>query len=131
MKKTTSFAIAALMLVQCTVAFCQKSELNNITGVLCAESSVNLPPNSIDVVFICDVYHHFEFPKTTLASIKRALKKHGHMVVSDFERIEGTTKAWTMGHVRAGKEVFRAEIQDAGFTLVDDKQIEGLKENYF
>jgi hypothetical protein len=36
-----------------------------------------------------------------------------------------------IGHVRAGKEVFRAEILDAGFTLVDEKKIDGLKENYF
>ena len=36
-----------------------------------------------------------------------------------------------MNHVRAGKEVFRAEIQDAGFALVEEKKIEGLKEITF
>ena len=105
--------------------------LHNIMGVLCAGNSVNLPPNSADVVFVCDTYHHFEYPKSTLASIHRALKPDGTLIVIDFERIEGQTRDWLIGHVRAGKEVFRAEIQDAGFTLVEEKKIDGFEENYF
>ena len=108
-----------------------KNNLTNITGVLCAENSVNLPPNSVDVFFICDTYHHFEYPKSTLASIKKALKPDGHLILIDFERIPGKTRKWTMSHVRAGKGVFRSEIQNAGFKLVDDKLIKGFKENYF
>ena len=108
-----------------------KAELKNITGVLCAENSINLPTNSVDVVFVCDTYHHFEFPKSTLASINRALKQDGQLILIDFERIEGESREWLLGHVRAGKDVFRAEVQDAGFTLVQEKMIDGLKENYF
>ena len=108
-----------------------KKGLKNITGVLCAENSSNLPPNSVDVVFICDTYHHFEYPTSTMKSIHRALRKDGHLIVIDFERIKGKSRKWIMGHVRAGKEEFRAEIQDAGFTLVDEKKIKGFKENYF
>jgi SAM-dependent methyltransferase len=108
-----------------------RNNIQNITSVLCAENSVNLPPGSVDVVFICDTYHHFEFPKSTMTSIHRALKNDGHLIVVDFERIPGKSREWLIGHVRAGKEVFRAEILDAGFTLVDEKKIDGLKENYF
>jgi len=108
-----------------------KNNLNNITSVLCAENSVNLPPNSVDVFFICDTYHHFEYPKSTLASIKKALKPDGHLILIDFERIQGKTRRWIMRHVRAGKQVFRGEIQQAGFKLVDDKWIEGFRDNYF
>lgn len=106
-------------------------KIKNITGVLCAENSVTLPPNSVDLVFICDTYHHFEYPKSTMQSIHDALKDGGHLVVVDFERIPGETREWLLNHVRAGKDVFRAEIQDAGFTLVEEAKIEGLKENYF
>ena len=108
-----------------------KNNIDNITSVLCAENSINLPPHSVDVVFICDTYHHFEYPNSSLASIKKALKPEGHLIVIDFERIEGKSSKWTMGHVRAGKEVFRGEIQNAGFKLVDDRWIKGFKENYF
>ena len=108
-----------------------KAKLNNITGVLCAEDSVNLPPNSADVVFVCDTYHHFEYPKSTLASIKRALKDDGHLILIDFDRVEGKSRDWLMQHVRAGKEVFRDEIETAGFSLVEEKTIDGFEENYF
>ena len=103
----------------------------NITGVLCTEKSVTLPRESVDMIFVCDTYHHFEYPKSTLSSIRKALKPGGRLVIIDFERIEGKTREWLLGHVRAGKEIFRAEIQDAGFTLVEEKKITGFKENYF
>ncbi|MDC3223641.1 methyltransferase domain-containing protein [Mariniblastus sp.] len=105
--------------------------LNNITGVLCAENSINLPPQSVDLVFVCDTYHHFEYPKSTLSSIYRALKPGGEFVVIDFDRVPGKSREWLLGHVRAGKEVFRAEIMDAGFVLEEEVTIEGFKENYF
>jgi predicted methyltransferase len=66
-----------------------------------------------------------------MTSIHRALKDDGHLVVVDFERIPGKTREWLVDHVRAGKDVFRAEIQDAGFNLVEEKKVKGVKENYF
>jgi hypothetical protein len=53
------------------------------------------------------------------------------LVVIDFERVKGQSRDWVMGHVRAGKDVFRAEIQDAGFDFQEEKVIEGFQENYF
>ena len=45
-------------------------------------------------------------------------------------RVEGKSSDWIMGHVRAGKEVFRKEIEDAGLTLVEEVKVKGLLENY-
>ena len=109
----------------------QTRKLDNVTSILCHQDHCNLPPESVDVVFVCDTYHHFEYPKSTLASIYQALKPGGTLLLIDFERIEGVSRDWIMGHVRAGKEVFRAEIQDAGFKLADEIEIDELKENYF
>lgn len=118
-------------LVSHVVNEASKSGMKNITGIVCAENSINLPSNSVDFVFACDTYHHFEYPKSTLASIHKALRSGGRMVVVDFDRIEGKSRDWLLNHVRAGKEAFRAEIQDAGFTFVEEKFIDGFKENYF
>ncbi|QDT62624.1 Ubiquinone/menaquinone biosynthesis C-methyltransferase UbiE [Stieleria bergensis] len=104
--------------------------VQNITCVLGTDRSVRLPAASVDFVFVCDTYHHFEFPQSTLASIYKALKPGGTMVVIDFERIPGQTRDWTLGHVRAGKEVFRKEIEAAGFSLVEEVEIPSFKENY-
>jgi uncharacterized protein (TIGR01244 family) len=102
----------------------------NVTGVLCAERSISLPPASVDVAFVCDTYHHFEFPAQTLASIRSALAPGGRLLIVDFERIPGTTREWILGHVRAGKETVRAEIEAAGFVFSREIEVEGLEENY-
>ncbi len=103
----------------------------HITTVLCPEDSISLPPGSLDLVFLCDTYHHFEFPVSSLASIFSALKPGGQLIVIDFERIPGVTREWVINHVRAGKAVFKKEILDAGFVLEEEVEIEELVENYF
>ncbi len=105
-------------------------KLRNVTAVLCDPVSVKLPDASVDLAFVCDTYHHFEYPERTMRSIHRALKPHGALVLIDFERIEGKSSAWTLGHVRAGQEVFVEEITQAGFRQVDEKG-DLLDESYF
>ena len=79
---------------------------------------------------MCDTYHHFEYPHSTLASLHQAIRPGGSLVVIDFERIPGESRDWVLEHVRAGKDVFTREIEAAGFELVEQVAIEGLKENY-
>ena len=105
--------------------------LTNVTTVMCDDDSVCLPPNSIDLAFICEVYHHFEFPQVTMRSILRALSPGGRVVVIDFERIPGVSREWLLGHIRADKQTFINEIEEAGFELVAERQIPGFKENYY
>ena len=93
-------------------------------------ASAAIPKNSVDVVFVCDTYHHFEYPEAMLASLHEALRPGGRLVVVDFERIPGETPDWVLEHVRAGKAVFRSEIEAAGFVLVREADIAGLSENY-
>jgi predicted methyltransferase len=106
-----------------------KASASNVQTILCTERSVELPEASIDIAFICDVYHHFEYPQATLASLHKALKPGGELILIDFKRIKGESSDFVMGHVRAGQEVFEAEVAAAGFErIVEVKDI--LKENY-
>ncbi|WP_145232540.1 class I SAM-dependent methyltransferase [Gimesia algae] len=105
--------------------------LTNVTPVLCGQNDIRLAPGSIDVAFICDVYHHFEYPAASLASIRKALVPGGQLILIDFERIPGTSREWTLGHVRAGKEVFRKEVEEAGFEFVEEVKLPAFQENYF
>ncbi|MFN3193587.1 MAG: class I SAM-dependent methyltransferase [Aureliella sp.] len=104
--------------------------LENVDVVLCSERDANLKPDSIDRAFICDVYHHFEYPNASMKSILRAMRKGGKLVVVDFDRIPGKSRDWLLGHIRAPKEVFRQEIIDAGFTFDGEIKVEGFEENY-
>jgi len=102
--------------------------LANVQTVLCTERSVELPPNSIDLAFICDVYHHFEYPQSSLASLHRALRPGGEVLLVEFKRVPGQSSDWILNHVRAGQEVFTAEITAAGFQQIQEQDI--LKDNY-
>lgn len=102
----------------------------NIDTLLATADSTELPAESVDVAFICDTYHHFEFPLKTMASLQRALKPGGRVVLVDFRRIPGTSTDWVLNHVRAGQEVFETEIVKSGFEKVD-KEPNLLRENYF
>ncbi|MGB7326757.1 MAG: methyltransferase domain-containing protein [Rubripirellula sp.] len=104
--------------------------IENLTTVLGTDVSIRLPPESVDLVFICDTYHHFESPQQSLASILRALKPGGRLVLVDFNRIPGVSREFLMGHMRAGKEVFQAEVVAAGFEFVDEVHVESFEENY-
>jgi len=107
---------------------CREQGLRNVETLLCKEDSTELPPESVDVAFICDTYHHFEFPQKTMTSLLKALKPGGRVILIDFERIEGESTEWTMSHVRAGQEVSETEILKAGFTKAAEVK-DVLKEN--
>lgn len=112
-------------------ALAAKENLANISSVLCTPTSVTLPPASIDAAFICDTYHHFEYPSLNLSSLHSSIRPGGRLIIVDFERIVGKSRPWILGHVRAKKEVFMKEITDAGFKFKNQIKIKGLKENYF
>jgi predicted methyltransferase len=109
-----------------------EQSLKNIETVLCTQESVALPPESVDVAFVCDTYHHFEFPQKTLASLMRALRPAGRLIVIDFHRKPGVSTDWVLKHVRADQDVFVREIRDAGFERLEcDVDVSFLKQNYF
>ena len=96
--------------------------------MLAKADSSGLSPDTVDLVFLCDVYHHFEFPEKTLASLHAALKSGGRLIVVDYRREKGKTPEWRMKHVRAGQEVVTREIEAAGFKLQREEKF--LKDNY-
>ncbi len=100
----------------------------NVIGIVCTETSAKLPPNSVDRVFICDTYHHFEVPLRTMTSIHEALRPGGQVILIDFHRVEGKSRDWVLNHVRAGQEVVTQEVVSCGFKVVGEEKL--LKENY-
>ena len=103
--------------------------LRNVVGVVGTDKDVKLPANSLDRVFVCDTYHHFEYPKTMLASIRKAMKPDGQLAVIDFIKDPAQSSDWIMQHVRADKATVIKEIEAAGFRLVREASF--LHDNYF
>jgi ubiquinone/menaquinone biosynthesis C-methylase UbiE len=108
----------------------KKRRVRNVTAVLTDGVDVPLPEASVDLAYLSDVYHHFEHPAETLASIYKVLKPGGRMVVVDYERIPGVTPAARMEHLRQDKKAAIGEIEAAGFSLVEEKK-KMMRQNYF
>lgn len=109
----------------------KEAGITNVTTVVGADKTINLPPNSVDVVFTSDVYHHFEYPQAILADIRRALKDGGQFIVVDYDHIPGVTPPSRLAHVRTDKKTVIAEVTQAGFKPPEDVKIAGLKESFF
>jgi ubiquinone/menaquinone biosynthesis C-methylase UbiE len=93
----------------------------NVKTVLGADRDVMLPKKSLDWAFILDVYHHFEHPHETMASVRRALKAGGKLAVIDFYRSREHPRMSAerlREHIRLDRDEFASEIESAGFRLV-------------
>ena len=99
---------------------CRQQGIDNVKGVVCTPTSVELPPKSIDRAFICDTYHHFEFPYKMLDSIHKAMRPGGRLIIVDYKKEKGVSPNWVFGHVRADKKMVIKEVTDAGFKLIDE-----------
>lgn len=107
----------------------KKQGLINIEGIISTPTSAGLAPASIDLAFICDTYHHFEYPQTMLASIHKSLRPGGKLVIIDFRKQPGVSSRWVMSHVRASEVTVIKEVETAGFRLVAQHNL--LHSNYF
>ena len=99
-------------------AKCEEEGIKNVMYIMGSDTSCNLAPSSVDVVFTCDTYHHFEYPFKMMASIHRALRPGGRLVIIDFK-----DKSW---HVRADSKTVIEEIAKSGFKLIDSREIANM-----
>jgi len=103
--------------------------VKNLVPIVNTQQGTGLEPNSIDLAFLCDTYHHFEDPRAMLDSIYQALAPYGSLIIIDMHRIPGLSSPWTMGHVRAGRNQVVSEVEAAGFRLMEEPQF--LRDNFF
>ncbi len=103
----------------------QKAEaerLDNVSLILGSESDVRLPARRVDLALVLDVYHHLNYPKPVLMSIRRSLTRHGRFVVVDYyRRPNAMPGGGSMEHIRADQDEVIAEIESAGFHLTAKK----------
>jgi ubiquinone/menaquinone biosynthesis C-methylase UbiE len=99
-------------------ATCQEKGIENVQCVLGSDTSCNLEPSSVDLVFTCDTYHHFEYPYKMMASIREALRPNGQFIIIDFK-----DKSW---HVRADRQTVIEEISKSGFTLIENRDFSNM-----
>ena len=107
----------------------KKHNLKNVIAHINNQKEIGLAQSSIELAFICNTYHHFEYPLTTLKSIYQALAPGGKLVIIDYKRDPKISSSWVMGHVRAQKDKVIKEVESVGFKLLNDHNM--LEQNYF
>lgn len=115
--------------VDSMMANVKKEGFTNIEGIVNSPKDVPVPAASVDVAFLSDVYHHFEYPLAMLRAMHTALKPGGTLAIVEFDRIEGVSSARILEHVRQDKATLIKEAESQGFKLIEEKRF--MKQNYF
>lgn len=85
----------------------------NVFTVLSTPSDPNLPANSVDLLFMVDVYHELEFPLEMMLKVREALKPGGRVALIEY-RAEDPKVLIKPVHKMTEKQVIR-ELTAAGF----------------
>ena len=92
-----------------------KAKINNIVTVLGDVADPKLPPNTMDLVLLVDVYHEFSQPQQMLRKIRETLKPDGRLVLLEY-RAEDPNVPINPEHKMTVAQV-KAEIEAEGFVL--------------
>lgn len=94
------------------------ARLANISPTLGTETDPKLPSGAVDLAFLLEVYHHFNYPDRMLAHIRQALRDDGRLAIVDFYRRPGAMPGGNaLEHIRADQPEVIKEVESNGFRL--------------
>jgi len=96
--------------------------MDRIELVLGTVSDPRLPPNSVDLILLVDVYHEFSHPEEMLAAMRRSLRPGGRIALVEF-RSEDPNVPIKRLHKMSKRQMLR-ELVSNGFRLTS--QFDGL-----
>jgi ubiquinone/menaquinone biosynthesis C-methylase UbiE len=86
--------------------------------MLADPASPRLPPASVDLVFVCNVYHHLEDRAAYFARLAAALKPGGRVAIVDFHQDERSGNVGFPRRHLVARETVLAEMARAGYRPV-------------
>ena len=86
----------------------------NVEVVTATPDDAGLPPASIDLLFTCNTYHHFDDPVAYFRNARGTLRTGGRVAILDLN--DRGWFAWLFGH-NTPPEKLRAEMAAAGYRL--------------
>lgn len=88
--------------------------ISNIELIQATEKSPELPPESVDLALMVDVYHEFEFPYETILELSKALKPGGRVAFVEYRREDPDVPIkliHKMSEAQIKKEIGQAEFR--------------------
>ena len=98
----------------------ERSGLNSYKATLIEHDDAGLEPGSVDIVFLCNTYHHLSNRVEYFKKLSPSLKKNGRVVIVDFYKKKMPVGPSSSDH-KLAKEVVLEEFQEAGYKLLNDK----------
>ena len=90
--------------------------IDNIELVLAEERSPGLAPETVDVAFMVDAYHEFEWPREVMLSLYEAMRPGGRVVLIEY-RAEDPWVPIIPVHKMTAEQV-ELELEAVGFRFV-------------
>ena len=103
-----------------------KLGLKNYTARVVKTDDPELAPGSVDVVFLCDTYHHIDNRSEYFKHIAKSLKPGGRVIDIDFYK---DSDFGPPREHKIAKEVVIKEMKRAGYHLISSHDM--LPEQYF
>ena len=91
----------------------KRAAVANVTTVLSTPSDPNLEPNSVDLLFMVDVYHELEFPLEMMTKVREALKPGGRVALIEYKAEDPAVMIKPV-HKMTERQIIR-ELTAAGF----------------
>jgi ubiquinone/menaquinone biosynthesis C-methylase UbiE len=92
-------------------------KVDNVEPIQGTATDPKLPPGSVDLILMVDVYHEFEYPFEMTQAMVRALKSGGRLVFVEF-RLEDPKVPIKLVHKMTEKQV-RKEMEPHALTWVE------------
>jgi arsenite methyltransferase len=102
---------------------------STVEFILAQPDNPHLPPQSADLIFLCNVYHHLDHRSAYFGNVQSALKPGGRIAIIDFYH---DARSGDVGFPRkhlVPRDTVVAEMADAGFQLT--REHEFLPKQYF
>ncbi len=112
--------------------FCKKYKVKNIKTIQNGISTLNLPENHLDVVFLCSLYHviYAECETERMAfinDIKKSLKLSGRLIIVDNNPVENNDIPYYGNYI--DKRLIISQLYYFGFKL--EKYVQVVPQRYY
>ncbi|HKW86031.1 MAG TPA: methyltransferase domain-containing protein [Nitrospiraceae bacterium] len=97
--------------------------------ILARPDSPKLPADSVDLIFVCDTYHHLENRASYFLNVKSALKPGGRIAIIDFYHDDRSGPLGFPKHHLVPRETVVEEMTKAGYKLLREHTF--LPRQYF
>ncbi len=96
---------------------------------LASSDDPKLPAGLVDLIFVCNVYHHLEDRSSYFSKVRSALKPGGRVAIIDFYHDSRSGEIGFPRRYLVARETVVKELSKAGYTLV--REHEFLPRQYF